>query len=324
MEEDSINPNELEILPVKLVQAALQKGIFDVIALDPGEQDGDMRSGKHGTKYALKNRKFNKDAVSVVNRAASLFVLYITAIAQDIARNKKRSTVYEADIIEALKAALFWEIEREMSSDMSTVNELLKIRKKQMVEQQSDDKNNQRIIDPAAFEDNVGIEQNEEYDGAAIDNYYNDEGNEIDEQYTNADGNVQEVELYMQGNTDEVTRYTEDTASNERDMEMRNAEDGGYEEAETQNPDGSSSDTDYRTNRQDTDSGNNYTDETITQEAYSHEGRTDIEMRTEYAYGPTQGESGSEVTEHATQLINDDPLLDQDMETGEDSITQIM
>ncbi|KAK1442666.1 hypothetical protein BgAZ_301840 [Babesia gibsoni] len=119
MEGDGIDPKDLEILPVRLVQAALQKGL----TAQSGMKYGELlpSNSKNAAKYALKNRRFGKEAVSMLNRAASLFVLYIASIAQDQAKSKKRSTIYDKDVLEALKLGLFWEIEREMSSEMQKV-----------------------------------------------------------------------------------------------------------------------------------------------------------------------------------------------------------
>nr|BAN65282.1 hypothetical protein [Babesia bovis] len=189
MAEESINPDELEILPVKFVQAALHKGMLQDVTLHNVDEVTSTRTGKSIANYALKNRKFSRDAVNMLNRAASLFVLYITTLAQDIAKNKKRTTIYEADILEALNTALFWEIEREMSEDMNEVNELLKIRQKQMLEQQAQLPNDQNISNPA--NDDIQMEQNEETDPSYI---YNEEHSEmyieedeigIDETYNN-------------------------------------------------------------------------------------------------------------------------------------------
>ncbi|KAK1938436.1 hypothetical protein X943_001181 [Babesia divergens] len=126
MEGSGIDPKDLEILPVRLVQAALQKGLISQGVTNDTKSSDTASNSKQAAKYSPKNRRFSRDAINTLNRAASLFVLYIVSIAQDHARSKKRATVYDKDIREALKQGLFWEIEREMSEEMLNLYEEMK------------------------------------------------------------------------------------------------------------------------------------------------------------------------------------------------------
>ncbi|ORM41489.1 uncharacterized protein BXIN_2509 [Babesia sp. Xinjiang] len=215
---EAIEPNQLEILPVKLVQAALQRGILTSAALNPTEQSTAKRGGKHATKYALKNRKFSKDALNTLNRAASLFVLYITTIAQDIAKNKKRATVYDADIIEALKVGQFWEIEREMSDDMEAVNELLKIRQKQILEQQHTTADDNKAMADATETDTEQQELNKDNENASI--LDDGEVDMDDDGQLSADAVYDELEADMEKETADVA----DPVDHENDVGIRDGD----------------------------------------------------------------------------------------------------
>eukprot|EP00371_Babesia_bovis_P001126 XP_001609773.1 hypothetical protein [Babesia bovis T2Bo] len=204
MAEESINPDELEILPVKFVQAALHKGMLQDVTLHNVDEVTSTRTGKSIANYALKNRKFSRDAVNMLNRAAT--------------------TIYEADILEALNTALFWEIEREMSEDMNEVNELLKIRQKQMLEQQAQLPNNQNISNPVNAD--IQMEQNEETDASYV---YNEEHSElyieedeigIDETYSN----IEDEDTDTNPKEESTSMLNEDTMEEEDQFNSYNTD----------------------------------------------------------------------------------------------------
>ncbi|GIX64597.1 transcription factor [Babesia caballi] len=159
-----IDAKELELLPVKLVQQALNKGLLESAAMGAVNETRMKRGAKRAVRYTLKQKKFAKDAVNTVNRAAGLFVLYMAAVAQDIAKSKKRTTVCQTDIVEALKAGLFGEIEREMSAEGAAVNELLKVRQAQMLSAEEGGEGDEPTADGAGAGDGDGAEGGDQGD----------------------------------------------------------------------------------------------------------------------------------------------------------------
>ncbi|AFZ81191.1 hypothetical protein BEWA_005990 [Theileria equi strain WA] len=117
---EEATPKSLELLPVALVgnvHDILQRGITSV---DHPDSSNDVSTNKNAKKYLPKNRKFKKEAIASLNRASSLFVLYVTTIAHSIAKANKRSTVVERDVMEALRTCMFWEIERRIVNEQDT------------------------------------------------------------------------------------------------------------------------------------------------------------------------------------------------------------
>ncbi|GBE61691.1 CCAAT-binding transcription factor [Babesia ovata] len=225
MDGDNIEPRELEILPIKLVQTALQKGLLDRAALSRvGASTG--KSGKKQT--AIRHKKFSKDAVNVFNRAASLFVLYITTIAQDIAKTKKRATVYEADILEALKSCLFWEIEREMSEEMAAVNELMKRRQAQILREQKQEADADTIAneDQAAEADDAvdmhDEEHNSDIDAADVEEL--EEGFDYD-QFPELDATEQVENMFEEQTEDAIEPEMSEQDGGVHDYDMFGADD---------------------------------------------------------------------------------------------------
>ncbi|KAK2198295.1 Histone-fold [Babesia duncani] len=106
------NPKLLEQIPSTVLHHLLQRGIYS--DTNNFSHESVDESTNKGNKRPSRNRIFRKTAVAGLNRAASLFIIYITTIAHDIAKSQKRSTVLERDVLAALKLSLFWEIEREI------------------------------------------------------------------------------------------------------------------------------------------------------------------------------------------------------------------
>ncbi|XP_953044.1 uncharacterized protein TA08125 [Theileria annulata] len=114
-EEDEFTPKDLEILPFKTVHDIVHYGITrdSTDFEDPSSSSPGV--SKNAKKYSLKYRRFRKEAIFSMNRIASLFVLYITTIAESIAKNNKRTTVFDKDILEALKQCMFYEVESQIN-----------------------------------------------------------------------------------------------------------------------------------------------------------------------------------------------------------------
>ena len=54
------------------------------------------------------NAIISKDALSAITRACGIFIIYITACANDCARESKRTTISANDILAAIKVTLFF------------------------------------------------------------------------------------------------------------------------------------------------------------------------------------------------------------------------
>ncbi|EAN31731.1 hypothetical protein TpMuguga_04g00379 [Theileria parva strain Muguga] len=117
-EEDEFTPKDLEVLPFKTVLSVHDIVHFG-ITRDSTDFDCSNSSNpgvsKNVKKYSPKNRRFRKEAIFSMNRIASLFVLYITTIAESIAKNNRRSSVFDKDILEALKQCMFYEVESQIN-----------------------------------------------------------------------------------------------------------------------------------------------------------------------------------------------------------------
>ncbi|CDR95087.1 hypothetical protein, conserved [Babesia bigemina] len=315
MEEDNIEPRELEILPMKLVQTALQKGLLDRAALS-GVEASTVKGGKKHT--AIRNRKFSRDAVNVLNRAASLFVLYITTVAQDIAKTKKRwdvltelctvcrATVYETDILEALKSCLFWEIEREMSEEMVAVNELIKIRQAQILREQkheadteivANDDNNAEAHDAVDKHDE---EYHSDLDAAPVDEL---EGAFDYDQFPEMDATAQVEYTSDEQVTDAIEPEMPEHDGGTHDYDMLGADDHSDAAHGPKLPD--------------------YTEDTVMADNgdANHAANT-----TTSCGGPTQlddMEVSMEFPDEHTQLVDDDPSQAIETEEMQDASTQV-
>ncbi|UKJ89616.1 DNA-directed DNA polymerase [Theileria orientalis] len=117
---EEFTPKDLEILPNKIVHDILQYGITYDSSVNEPNSDSTLGVSKNSKRYNLKNRKFKKEALCSMNRVASLFVLYITTVAESIAKSNKRSTVYDKDILQALRQCMFWEVETQIADSEKT------------------------------------------------------------------------------------------------------------------------------------------------------------------------------------------------------------
>ncbi|UKK02610.1 DNA-directed DNA polymerase [Theileria orientalis] len=117
---EEFTPKDLEILPNKIVHDILQYGITYDSSVNGHNTDSVTGVSKNSKRYNPKNRKFKKEALCSMNRVASLFVLYITTVAESIAKSNKRSTVYDKDILQALRQCMFWEVETQITDSENT------------------------------------------------------------------------------------------------------------------------------------------------------------------------------------------------------------
>ncbi|BAM42198.1 uncharacterized protein TOT_040000568 [Theileria orientalis strain Shintoku] len=167
---EEFTPKDLEVLPNKIVHDILQYGITYDSSVNEPNSDSSLGVSKNSKRYNPKNRKFKKEALCSMNRVASLFVLYITTVAESIAKSNKRSTVYDRDILQALRQCMFWDVETQITDSESTeLQQKSSKDEKEGMEMDGDDDLDVEPEDDTELQDDLEMDEDVDEDSEELD-----------------------------------------------------------------------------------------------------------------------------------------------------------
>lgn len=180
------------------------------------------------------NTNVGKDACAAFSRACGIFIVYLTACANDFARESKRQTITANDILAAVKEIDFEEFspqltafieqhrklekkkkERKKSEDLAKVSKPKHDRDEEE-ETQGDGEDEDDFVSPAKKRKKANVEK--EIEGASSENVGDmDEGENIDDAESLADASQDDADSQANAEQEDEQSNANDDDSNDED-----------------------------------------------------------------------------------------------------------